>query len=52
MKVEEMFSVKGYGAIVTGGASGLGLGFTEVLAENGARVTDARSQRGTHCTRR
>jgi NAD(P)-dependent dehydrogenase (short-subunit alcohol dehydrogenase family) len=39
MKVEEMFSVKGYGAIVTGGASGLGLGFTEVLAENGARVT-------------
>ena len=39
MKVEEMFSVKGYGAIVTGGASGLGLGFTEVLAENSARVT-------------
>jgi NAD(P)-dependent dehydrogenase (short-subunit alcohol dehydrogenase family) len=39
MKVTEMFSVKGYGAIVTGGASGLGLAFTEVLAENGARVT-------------
>jgi NAD(P)-dependent dehydrogenase (short-subunit alcohol dehydrogenase family) len=39
MKVTDMFSVKGYGAIVTGGASGLGLAFTEVLAENGARVT-------------
>ena len=39
MKIAEMFKVEGYGAIVTGGASGLGLGFTEVLAENGARVT-------------
>lgn len=34
-----MFKVEGYGAIVTGGASGLGLAFTEVMAENGARVT-------------
>ena len=39
MKVADMFSVDGYCAIVTGGASGLGLGFTEALAENGARVT-------------
>ncbi len=39
MKVADMFSVEGYCAIVTGGASGLGLGFTEALAENGARVT-------------
>ena len=39
MKIAEMFSVDGYCAIVTGGASGLGLGFTEALAENGARVT-------------
>jgi NAD(P)-dependent dehydrogenase (short-subunit alcohol dehydrogenase family) len=39
MKVAELFSVQGYGAIVTGGASGLGLAFTEALAENGARVT-------------
>ena len=39
MKVAELFSVAGYGAVVTGGASGLGLAFTEVLAENGARVT-------------
>ncbi len=34
-----MYKIEGYGAIVTGGASGLGLAFTEVLAENGARVT-------------
>jgi NAD(P)-dependent dehydrogenase (short-subunit alcohol dehydrogenase family) len=39
MKVADMFKVEGYCAIVTGGASGLGLGFTEALAENGARVT-------------
>lgn len=39
MKIVDQFKVEGYGAIVTGGASGLGLGFTEVLAENGARVT-------------
>ncbi len=39
MKVADLFSVAGYGAVVTGGASGLGLAFTEVLAENGARVT-------------
>jgi len=39
MKAAEMFKVEGYGAIVTGGASGLGLCFVEVLAENGARVT-------------
>jgi NAD(P)-dependent dehydrogenase (short-subunit alcohol dehydrogenase family) len=39
MKVADMFKVEGYSAIVTGGASGLGLGFTEVLAENGAQVT-------------
>jgi NAD(P)-dependent dehydrogenase (short-subunit alcohol dehydrogenase family) len=39
MKASEMFNVLGYGAVVTGGASGLGLAFVEVLAENGARVT-------------
>jgi NAD(P)-dependent dehydrogenase (short-subunit alcohol dehydrogenase family) len=39
MKVAEMFKVEGYGAVVTGGASGLGLAFVEVLADNGARVT-------------
>ncbi|MGA2343293.1 MAG: SDR family NAD(P)-dependent oxidoreductase [Steroidobacteraceae bacterium] len=39
MKIEELFSVNGYGVVVTGGASGLGLGYAEALAENGAAVT-------------
>ena len=39
MKIADLFKVEGYGVIVTGGASGIGLGFTEALAENGARVT-------------
>ncbi len=39
MKSDQLFSVEGYGVIVTGGASGLGLAFTEALAENGASVT-------------
>ncbi len=39
MKITELFSVEGYGVIVTGGASGIGLAFTEALARNGARVT-------------
>ena len=39
MKIQDLFKVEGYGVIVTGGASGLGLGFAEALAENGASVT-------------
>jgi NAD(P)-dependent dehydrogenase (short-subunit alcohol dehydrogenase family) len=39
MKIQDLFKVDGYGVIVTGGASGLGLGYAEALAENGARVT-------------
>jgi NAD(P)-dependent dehydrogenase (short-subunit alcohol dehydrogenase family) len=39
VKSDQLFSVEGYGVIVTGGASGLGLAFTEALAENGASVT-------------
>jgi len=39
LKISELFKVEGYGVIVTGGASGLGLGYAEALAENGARVT-------------
>ena len=38
-KISELFNVTGYGAVVTGGASGIGLAFTEALAANGARVT-------------
>jgi NAD(P)-dependent dehydrogenase (short-subunit alcohol dehydrogenase family) len=39
LKINELFKVDGYGVIVTGGGSGLGLGFAEALAENGALVT-------------
>jgi NAD(P)-dependent dehydrogenase (short-subunit alcohol dehydrogenase family) len=50
MKIPELFKVEGYGVVVTGGASGLGLGFVEALAENGARVTmlDANAERIAH----
>jgi NAD(P)-dependent dehydrogenase (short-subunit alcohol dehydrogenase family) len=39
LKIGELFSVQDYGVIVTGGASGLGLGLAEAMAENGAGVT-------------
>jgi len=39
MNVSDRFDVKGFGVIVTGGASGLGLAYGEVLAAHGARVT-------------
>jgi NAD(P)-dependent dehydrogenase (short-subunit alcohol dehydrogenase family) len=39
MKAEKLFDVAGRAALVTGAASGLGLAFTEVMAENGAHVT-------------
>jgi NAD(P)-dependent dehydrogenase (short-subunit alcohol dehydrogenase family) len=53
LKINELFKVEGYGVIVTGGASGIGLGYAEALAENGARVTildvdAARIGRETH----
>ncbi len=38
-KIEELFAVSGQGVVVTGGASGIGLGYAEALAANGARVT-------------
>ena len=39
MKIADLFKVDNYGVVVTGGASGLGLGFAEALASNGAKVT-------------
>jgi len=39
VKADPLFSVKDYGVIVTGGASGIGLGYAEALATNGAQVT-------------
>jgi NAD(P)-dependent dehydrogenase (short-subunit alcohol dehydrogenase family) len=41
MKQAELFNIKGHVAIVTGGASGLGLAYAEVMAENGATVVIA-----------
>lgn len=38
MSPQEMFDVTGKSIIVTGGASGLGRAYAEVMAENGARV--------------
>src|ERR1700761_2719048 len=39
MNISSQFDVSGYGVVVTGGASGLGLAYGEVLAAHGARVT-------------
>ena len=54
MKIPDLFNVNGYGTIVTGGASGIGLGYVEALASNGARVTmlDMHSQRIENETKR
>ena len=38
MKQQQLFDVDGHVAFVTGAASGLGLAFAEVMAENSARV--------------
>jgi NAD(P)-dependent dehydrogenase (short-subunit alcohol dehydrogenase family) len=39
VNVSSRFDVAGFGVVVTGGASGLGLAYGEVLAAHGARVT-------------
>lgn len=38
LRIESLFSVKGWVAVVTGGGTGLGLITAKALAENGARV--------------
>jgi len=38
VKQAELFNVKGHVALVTGAASGLGLAYAEVMAENGAKT--------------
>jgi NAD(P)-dependent dehydrogenase (short-subunit alcohol dehydrogenase family) len=54
VKISNLFNVEGYGVIVTGGASGIGLGYAEALASNGAKVTilDIHDQRVESETRR
>ena len=39
MSPSDLFDVSGFGVIVNGGASGLGLAYAEALAAHGARVT-------------
>jgi len=39
VNVSSRFEVAGFGTVVTGGASGLGLAYAEVMAAHGARVT-------------
>lgn len=39
MKTNDLFNVAGLSAVVTGGASGIGYGYAEIMAENGAEVT-------------
>src|SRR6185437_903131 len=46
VKANDMFDMTGQAGIVTGGASGLGLAMTEVIAEHGCAVTILDRDRG------
>lgn len=37
-RIENLFGVAGQSVVITGGASGIGLGFARAMAENGAKV--------------
>ena len=39
MRIAELFDVSDLSVVVTGAASGIGLGYAEAMAYNGARVT-------------
>ena len=41
MKTLDQFNITGRSALVTGGASGIGLAYAEAMAEAGAKVTIA-----------
>ena len=41
MKILDQFNIAGRSALVTGGASGIGLAYAEAMAEAGAKVTIA-----------
>ena len=43
--LDEMFDVRGKSVIVTGGASGIGRAYAEVMADNGAPVGAGRTRR-------
>jgi NADP-dependent 3-hydroxy acid dehydrogenase YdfG len=39
VQAAELFDVRGLSVLVTGAASGIGFGYAEVMATNGAQVT-------------
>lgn len=39
LKIDDLFSVRGQSVLVTGAASGVGFGYAQVMAANGAHVT-------------
>ena len=38
LKIQKLFNVEGYTAVVTGGGTGIGLMITQALVSNGAKV--------------